>query len=61
MAKYRSVFDSPHSYPISEDYFLQGCNPALLRFLLDYIQEKEEELTEIHLSLPVYNNSFTLF
>lgn len=58
MAKYRSVFDSPQSYPSSDDYFLQGCNPALLRFLLDYIEEKTNELTEVHLSLPVYNNSF---
>lgn len=58
MAKYQCVFDSPKNYLQSDDYYLQGCNPALLRFILAYLTEKEQELTEVYISLPVYNNSF---
>ncbi len=58
MAKYRCEFDSPQNYLQSDDFYLQGCNPGLLRFVLDYVKEKEEELTEVYISLPIYNNPF---
>ncbi|MEO0775248.1 MAG: hypothetical protein AAF146_01725, partial [Bacteroidota bacterium] len=58
MSKYQCVFDSPQSYPLSDDCYLQGCNPGLLRFLLSYLQQREGQLTELYLCTPIYNNSF---
>ncbi len=58
MSKYQCVFDTPQNYPLSEDCYLQGCNPGLLRFLLSYLQQEEDNLTELYLCTPIYNNTF---
>ena len=56
MSSYQCVFDTPQNYLQTDDYFLQGCTPGLLNFLLEYLQKKEEQLTEVFISTPAYNN-----
>ncbi|MFK8103027.1 MAG: hypothetical protein AB8G15_10900 [Saprospiraceae bacterium] len=56
--RYHTIFDAPQNYPSQEDFYAQGESPRILSFFLDFLQERADELSEVYLSLHLYNNIY---
>ena len=55
---YHIIFDSPENYPSQYDFYAQGASPKILSFLCQFLKERAAVLSEIYISMYLYNNIF---